>query len=125
MRLKSSLAMAPFYGDELMVGEAIKNLVHNALVHGRGTDEAEVLITLETDDDNYVLIVRDRGPGIAPEHREGLFQRFFRADSSASGVGLGMAIIARVVEAHRGSIALDDGEGGGLEIHLRLPQKTN
>ncbi len=123
VRFTSPLKSAPLYGDELMVGEAIKNLIHNAILHGRGETEAEVTIILDGTDDTYTLTVADRGPGIPPEHRDAIFERFSRANSSAPGAGLGMAIIARVVEAHHGTITLDEREGGGLAIRLRLPRR--
>jgi two-component system sensor histidine kinase MprB len=69
------------------------------------------------------LTVCDRGPGIAPEDRARVFDRFFRADEARGrpGSGLGLAIVRQVAEAHGGSVAAEAAEGGGALLRLRLP----
>ena len=68
------------------------------------------------------LTVRDHGPGIAPEDREHVFDRFYRAAAARSlpGSGLGLAIVREVAEAHGGSVEVDDAPGGGAILRLRL-----
>ncbi|MEO6388147.1 MAG: sensor histidine kinase [Croceibacterium sp.] len=120
VRLTCTLSEAPFWGDAVMLGEAVKNLVHNALVHGRG-DEGEVLLTLEQHGTGYRLLICDRGPGVPTEKRNQIFMRHVRGTTSGSGAGLGMAIVGRVVEAHGGTIHLSDRAGGGLCVATHLP----
>jgi two-component system sensor histidine kinase MprB len=66
--------------------------------------------------------VRDYGPGIAPEDREHVFDRFYRATAARSlpGSGLGLAIVRESAEAHGGSITAEEAPGGGALMRLRL-----
>ena len=68
------------------------------------------------------LRVRDHGPGIAPEDREHVFDRFYRAAAARSlpGSGLGLAIVREVAEAHGGTVVAEDAPGGGAILTLRL-----
>jgi len=68
------------------------------------------------------LTVRDHGPGIAPEDRERVFDRFYRSAAARSlpGSGLGLAIVREVAEAHGGTVEADDAPGGGAILRLRL-----
>jgi two-component system OmpR family sensor kinase len=70
-----------------------------------------------------VLRVADTGPGIAPEERQRVFDRFYRPPGmSASGSGLGMAIVKAIADAHGASIVLDGGPGGqGLAVTVSFP----
>jgi len=116
---------APLYGDAVLLGEAIKNLIDNAIRHG--SPEADILgatidVILQQDDGTYRLEVCDRGPGISPEQQYRLFRRFERGDTHANGAGLGMAIVQRVIENHGGHIELEPREGGGLKVCLILEQ---
>ena len=69
------------------------------------------------------LTVRDRGPGIGPQDREQVFDRFFRADCARGrpGSGLGLAIVRQVAEGHGGTVAAEAADGGGALLRLRLP----
>ncbi|KQO00348.1 MULTISPECIES: sensor histidine kinase [Stenotrophomonas] len=119
----SDAAQAPMRGDAVLLGEAIKNLVDNAIRHGtRGMSgpDAEVEVVLRQTQDGYRVAVSDHGPGIAPEDRARLFRRFERGDTRAAGAGLGMAIVSRVVRSHGGTIELIDRDGGGLTVCLEF-----
>jgi signal transduction histidine kinase len=71
---------------------------------------------------NSVLIsVADSGPGIAPEYHQEVFEDFMRVDGSSSGMGLGLAISKRLVQAHRGKIWVDSEVGRGCTMRLLLP----
>lgn len=71
------------------------------------------------------ISVEDRGPGVSPEDKPHLFDRFYRADRSRSratgGNGLGLAIVAGIAEAHAGSYGVEDTAGGGTTFWIRLP----
>jgi len=114
---------APLYGDAVLLGEAIKNLIDNAIRHGSPDAEdtqAEIKLHLHEDTDAYYLDVCDHGPGIPEDQHTRLFQRFQRGDTAATGAGLGMAIVRRVAENHGGRIELENLEGGGFKVCLVL-----
>jgi two-component system OmpR family sensor kinase len=92
--------------DEDDLYEAERNLVDNAL---RYAPESPVEISAEVRDGRVFVQVADRGPGIAPEERPLIFERFYRGKerADAEGSGLGLAIVARVVERWGGTIELD------------------
>lgn len=97
------------------LARALANLIDNALVHGPAAGEATVTVTKGRD--RALLTVRDEGPGPDPAHRGRLFERFWRdADASERpGSGLGLSIVAEIVERHAGRILV---EGSAFTIEL-------
>ena len=98
----------------------VLNLVDNALRYG----EKDVGISVRRDVGGVRLEVTDRGPGIPASEVERLKRPFTRlevARSDKGGAGLGLAIVERVVRAHRGSLGLLERTGGGLIVEIRLP----
>lgn len=100
----------------------IGNLLANARIHTPpGTP---VHVVLATSPDEVTLTVSDEGPGMAPEDAERAFDRFYRADASRSrasgGAGLGLAIVAAIVEAHQGHVTLDTALGQGVTVTVRM-----
>jgi two-component system OmpR family sensor kinase len=128
LRLDDSLTEIPVVlGDEARLRQVVGNLVTNALTHTPPT--AAVTVTLAEDagsPDHVVLQVADEGPGMAPEHAERVFERFYRADTSrtraAGGTGLGLAIVSSLVAAHGGTVDLVTAEGRGAVFTVRLPR---
>jgi signal transduction histidine kinase len=111
-------------GDPVFLRQALINVVHNAIKYS--PEEAVTSIGVEHDGAGGVVIsVRDSGPGIAPEHRERIFDRFYRADPGrsrdAGGFGLGLSISQWAVEAHQGRISVVSVEGGGSTFRIQLP----
>ena len=76
-------------------------------------------------DDAAFVEVKDEGPGVAPEHRERLFERFYRVDKSRSremgGTGLGLALVKWSAEAHGGRVELETEVGRGSTFRIVLP----
>jgi len=104
------------------LGRVLGNLVDNAARHAT----TEVSVAVVCHDDAVVLQVADDGPGIPPEDRARVFERFTRLDAArardSGGSGLGLAIVAEVVRALGGSVALDDAAPGpGLVATVTLP----
>ena len=73
-----------------------------------------------------LILVRDQGPGIAPEHLPRLFERFYRMDAGRSrkvgGTGLGLAIVKHIAQAHEGYVTLQSAPGKGSTFFIHLPQ---
>lgn len=108
-------------GDSLMLREAFKNLIDNALRHG-ATEDGHIDVRLEADGADWRVIVSDLGPGIAPALANTAFERFARGPNPRSpGAGLGLSIIKRVVDIHQGRLVLSNRVGGGLEAAITLP----
>jgi signal transduction histidine kinase len=77
-------------------------------------------VTTEADAGEIAISFRDTGPGVAPANLARVFQPFFT--TKHRGSGLGLTIVKKIVEAHRGSIAIDSTEGRGTAATLRLPR---
>ncbi|WP_297365453.1 ATP-binding protein [Thauera sp.] len=106
-------------GDAGSLGILLQNLVSNAVRHTPADGCIRVL--LDAFPATLVVRVQDSGAGVPPALRGKVFERFFRA-GGGEGAGLGLSIVARIVELHGGTIALDDGPLGGLEVRVRLPR---
>ena len=82
-------------------------------------------VSLEERDGVVELLVDDDGPGIAPEDRERVFERFTRLDEGrardAGGMGLGLALVKATVERHGGTVTIDEAPLGGARFAIRLP----
>jgi signal transduction histidine kinase len=103
-------------GNGAALEQAIRNLVENAIRYSApGTT-----VTIEIRADGLVHII-DRGKWISRGIREKVFQRFKRADQTGGGAGLGLAIVKRTVEAHDGTVSIDDNPEGGTIFTLRFP----
>lgn len=104
------------WADADRVTQVVINLVENAMRHG----VALRAISVGNNAGGVFVRVEDEGPGIKPEHRNRLFNRFWRSGPGA-GSGLGMYIVKGVVDLHDGSILIEDGEEGGAVITVALP----
>src|SRR5262249_59246076 len=96
------------------------NLIQNSIRHT--PPDGSVTVSAEAVADAIEVEVADTGDGIAPEHRERIFDPFYRADQSRrdTGAGLGLAISRAIVEAHGGRIWLEDA-AQGTRVRFRLP----
>ena len=107
--------------EPLLIGELVKNLIVNAILHaGSGT---EVTVRIERIDETARLEVEDNGPGIPPEKRAIVLERFGRLGrGDASGTGLGLPIVEEIARLHGATLSLHDGSGGtGLKIRIDFP----
>jgi signal transduction histidine kinase len=99
----------------------IRNLVDNAARHAASS----IAVTANVDGSTIVITVDDDGPGIPPADRERVFRRFTRLQQSrsrsAGGVGLGLAVVHRIVHHHGGTIAISDSPLGGARFTVALP----
>jgi len=101
-------------GNKHAIGDAIRNLIENAIAHS--PPQSEVGVNVQPGGRVSVL---DQGPGVSPTDRELIFERFWRGNRTASnGAGLGLAIVREIMNAHRGSITVDQGPNGGAAFTL-------
>jgi heavy metal sensor kinase len=111
------------HGDRLALRQALTNLVDNAIKYS--PEGTRVVLESGTAADQAFVAVKDEGPGIAPEHRGRVFERFYRVDKSRSremgGTGLGLSLVKWTAEAHAGRVELESSEGGGSTFRLVLP----
>jgi signal transduction histidine kinase len=109
------------YGDRRRLEQALLNLLSNA--HKFSPPAATIGLSVAVEGDDVTWSVDDRGPGIAPEDRARLFERFFTSasDSGGSGTGLGLPIALAIAEAHGGTIAVETEPGRGSRFILRVP----
>ena len=104
-------------GNAHAIEDAIRNLVENAVTHSPLRTE----VTVSTHPDGSVSVA-DEGPGIRPENRQRIFDRFWRVKGTPSqGAGLGLAIVMEIMKFHRGSIRVDDRPNGGAILTLCFP----
>ena len=104
------------HGHAEALFRAVRNLVENAIRHAPTGQSVEVEVLAEG-----IVRVLDEGPGVADADRDSIFRRFWRRDrASGTSRGLGLAIVARVAEAHDGSVSVENRPGGGAVFTLRL-----
>ena len=111
-------------GNQDELHRMILNLLDNATRHTPPGSTVE--LRLHPDDGDALLEVADDGPGIAPELRDQVFDRFVRGDGPADtatgpGSGLGLAIVSAVAASHGGSAVASEAPGGGALFLVRLP----
>jgi len=112
-------------GDEARLRQVLTNLVGNAVNHTPPGTPLEVAVG-SRDSGRALLEVRDHGPGVDPAAARRVFERFYRADPSrmrghGGGNGLGLAIVAAIVNAHHGKVGVAQTPGGGATFVVDLP----
>jgi signal transduction histidine kinase len=111
---------APLDGDARRLRQLVTILVDNAIRHS--PSGGLVSVSISRDDSAATLRIDDEGPGIPPDHRERVFDRFWQGSSDrGSGSGLGLAIAAWIVDRHGGSIRVVDRDPAGARFEVRLP----
>jgi two-component system OmpR family sensor kinase len=110
-------------GDAHQLRQVLANLLRNALVHTPAGTPIEV--SAARDGDEVRLEVRDHGPGLPTDDPNEIFERFWRSEGGRkqgrAGAGLGLAIVAGIVDAHRGRVDARNADGGGAAFVVRLP----
>jgi two-component system sensor histidine kinase KdpD len=118
------LDLAPVWMDSVEIGEALYNLIENATKYA--PQQTEILVEVRSEGSNVSVIVADRGPGIPPSALPHLFDPFYRAIDRANqprpgGLGLGLAVVKGLAEAHGGGVTAENRAGGGARFTLTLP----
>lgn len=111
------------YGDADLLATAMRNLLDNAIRHSPSGSRVSVGVTVR--EGSVRIVVVDRGEGIAPEHLERIFERFYRVDPARArktgGTGLGLSIVKHIVAGHGGEIDVWSKPGKGSTFTLTLP----
>lgn len=115
---------APVFVVLHQIKQVVFNLVDNAIKYTPA--EGKISVTLTQEPEKLVLAVSDTGSGIPPEHREKIFERFYRVDKARSreqgGTGLGLAIVREIVKKHGGDVWVETADGGGARFVVTLPR---
>jgi signal transduction histidine kinase len=118
----SAVSAGQVRGDRLALARMVENLAGNAARHARSL----VAFSLSESAGGVLLTVADDGPGIAPADRARVFDRFVRLDAArtreSGGAGLGLAIVAKIVESHGGTIEIGTSPNGGASLVVNLPR---
>ena len=109
--------------DGHFIDRAVNNFISNAIKYGND----KVRVTLSLKNDQCIICVEDNGDGVSDEFKQVIFDAFSRGDQSRNretgGFGLGLAIVARIMEWHQGHASIDDSELGGASFTLTWPVK--
>ena len=115
--------LPPLNVDRDAMAQVVLNLLHNAVKY-TGPDK-RIRVRARRAGKGVAIEVEDNGPGVRPQDRKRIFERFYRADDllsrSTEGTGLGLAISKKIVEAHGGRIELDSRMGEGSTFRIVLP----
>jgi signal transduction histidine kinase len=103
-------------GNRSVIVAAVRNLIENALNHSPTGGAVRIRVTSTPS-----IEVHDAGPGIPPEMREKIFERFWRGEKSKEGAGLGLSIVRRIMQALGGSVSVSNGPHGGARFSLVFP----
>ncbi|MCA1196519.1 HAMP domain-containing protein [Sphingomonas sp. R647] len=110
----------PVMGEPLALSRAIDNLIENAAIYAGQVD-----VEFGSHAGEALILVRDKGPGIAAQDLDRVFEPFYRLEPSRSrttgGIGLGLATSRSIARAHGGDLKLRNRMGGGLEAELSIP----
>jgi len=110
----------PLQADARLLGILLRNLLDNAVRYSPA--HAVVQVIVATRHRKPVVTVEDAGPGVPPQARAELGQRFRRfAGADIAGTGLGLSIVKRIAELHGADVAFDEAAGGGLAVIVAFP----
>lgn len=113
-----SIEDCSFFGDERDLMEIMGNLVDNACKYGDG--RIEIRAKNSENGEQFLFRVDDNGPGIPREKRDKVLQRGMRADTSEAGQGIGLAVVADIVDSYNGEVSILDSPLGGVRIQVRI-----
>jgi signal transduction histidine kinase len=114
---------ASIFADQRLFQRAVENILRNSVQHARG----KVLLELRQDEEHVRVAVHDDGPGIPEELREQVMVPFFRLEADRSrktgGMGLGLAIVSRIMHRHGGRLAIASSPLGGAKVETLWPRR--
>lgn len=109
--------------DSRLIAEALTNLVENSAKYS--PSDSQILLRALAEDDKLTISVSDQGPGVAPDERDRIFDKFYRSnrlsERRSGGTGMGLAIVRGIIEAHGGKIWLESDPGQGATFAFTVP----
>lgn len=109
----------PIPGDPERLKQVLCNVLDNAAKHG-GSGK-RIIASLRREADNYVIRIRDFGPGIPPAELPYVKQKFYKGSSKARGSGIGLAVCDEIITRHGGTFEIGNADGGGALVTITLP----
>lgn len=124
LEFSASQGSAMVSGDAGALGELVDNLIENSIMYT--PPGGNIVVRVSCTDGRTVLHVDDSGPGVPPEERDRVFERFYRIPGTEQpGTGLGLAIAKEIAQAHRAVISIADAPGGvGASFRVKFPSET-
>jgi signal transduction histidine kinase len=123
LKLDVDVPAVVIQADNVRLSQVFENLINNAVKYAPGS---KVVVRAKTGTSTVHASVADFGPGIAPEHLQNLFERFYRVPGQSSGgTGLGLFICSQIIQAHQGKIWIESAVGEGTTFHIELPVRLN
>jgi two-component system, OmpR family, sensor histidine kinase BaeS len=121
VRLDLSLTPVTVWADPQRLSQVVTNLLANASKYTPAG--GDVHLSVRAEGDLARLEVTDSGPGVSPDERDRVFERFYRGGAGlrTGGTGIGLAVVKQLVEAHRGEVSIEDGPRGGASFVVLLP----
>jgi signal transduction histidine kinase len=120
LRAEIGEPVLPVLADAERVGLVFDNLIGNAVRHS--PRDSDVSVRSEANGKEVRFEVADRGPGVAPEYRDRIFEKFFRVPGTkGEGIGLGLYISREIVHAHGGEMGVESEQGKGARFWFTLP----
>ncbi|MBD3415021.1 MAG: PAS domain S-box protein, partial [Candidatus Aminicenantes bacterium] len=110
-------------GDELQINQVFSNLLGNALKFSDPDRTGVIKISGQKKKDHVIYSVEDNGIGIPADHQKKIFDLFHQLDPKASGRGLGLNIVKKILDKHKGDIQIDSKKGKGTRITVSLPSQ--
>lgn len=124
VQFQASATEVQFTGNAFHLGNAIRNLIDNALKYNMAPD-TWVEVTCKVSGSLLIIEVADNGHGIPDSHKQKVFGPFYRVPSgnvhNVKGYGLGLSYVKKVIEAHKGSISIKDNQPSGAIFIIKLP----
>lgn len=106
--------------DYFLIEQALKNIIFNSIIYS--PQNAEIDISVSSNDNNLNIIISDNGPGIPEDALLRIFEKFYRVENTpAGGTGLGLSIAKGFIEAHNGKITAENIKTGGIKFTISIP----
>lgn len=116
-------ALPAIFVDPILIEQVLLNLIKNGLEAMKQTSQRELKIHVQSLDDQILFAVTDRGPGVAAEIRERLFDSFYT--TKPEGMGMGLNICRSIIESHQGRLWFEDNPESGCSFRFTLPLEAN
>lgn len=113
------------YGDPAQISQVFTNIIDNAIKYADPDRQSKIHFSGKIDDSKSVYCIKDNGIGINPDHQEKIFEIFHRLDPQGpvTGEGLGLSIVRRILDRHRGSIRVESKPEKGSTFYISIPRK--